>query len=77
MACIICGKQLSSADINSICSECQRKTIEPKQVPMNQPMYQPVPYQTGWVCPKCGSVYGPMHRECTRCNPPMKLEITY
>jgi uncharacterized OB-fold protein len=38
--------------------------------------YSAVPYQTGWVCPKCGSVYGPMHSECSRCNPPMKFEAT-
>ena len=76
MACIVCGKQLSSADTNSICSECRQKMIEPEPVPGFQSVFQPVPYQTGWVCPKCGSVYGPMHSECSRCNPPMKIEIT-
>ncbi len=39
-------------------------------------VFQPVPYQTGWVCPRCGSVYGPMHSECSRCNPPIKFEVT-
>ncbi len=24
----------------------------------------------GWTCPKCGSIYGPTHPECYRCNPP-------
>lgn len=23
---------------------------------------------TGWVCPKCGSVYSPHASECWRCN---------
>jgi len=22
----------------------------------------------GWICPKCGSVYGPAKAECARCN---------
>jgi len=26
--------------------------------------------QPGWICPRCGSVYGPMESECYRCNPP-------
>lgn len=25
-------------------------------------------YPTGWVCPKCGRVYGPNERECPYCN---------
>lgn len=25
-------------------------------------------YNVGWVCPKCGSIYGPNTQECYRCN---------
>lgn len=25
-------------------------------------------YNYGWVCPKCGNVYGPNVLECHRCN---------
>lgn len=25
-------------------------------------------YDTGWICPKCGSVYNPFIGECWRCN---------
>lgn len=27
-----------------------------------------------WVCPKCGTVYGPGVSECYRCNPPIKYD---
>lgn len=31
----------------------------------------------GWICPKCGSVYGPLIRDCEACNafpvPPIKI----
>lgn len=63
MTCLVCGNELSSADTSSICRICQRKMVEPK----------PTYYQTGWVCPKCGSVYGPMTTECSRCCPPLKI----
>lgn len=26
----------------------------------------------GWVCPKCGNVYGPLILECLVCNSPIK-----
>jgi hypothetical protein len=26
------------------------------------------PPNHGWVCPKCGAVYGPQVTECWRCN---------
>ena len=72
MACMICGNQLSSADTRGICASCMEKFKEPTQIPTFKPIY----YQSGWVCPKCGSVYGPNASECIRCNPPMKLEVT-
>lgn len=25
-------------------------------------------YNVGWMCPKCGSIYGPNTQECYRCN---------
>lgn len=25
-------------------------------------------YNVGWICPKCGSVYGPNTQECYKCN---------
>lgn len=33
-------------------------------------------YQTGWVCPKCGRVYGPYVNECFYCNG-RNFEIRY
>lgn len=32
---------------------------------------------SGWVCPKCGSVYAPTTTECIRCNPPYKVTCTF
>ena len=25
-------------------------------------------YNYGWICPKCGRVYGPFVQECSACN---------
>lgn len=27
-------------------------------------------YPTGWICPKCGRVYGPFMNACPYCNKP-------
>lgn len=27
--------------------------------------------KTGWICPKCGSVYAPWMFECRKCNKPV------
>jgi len=36
-----------------------------------------LPYnQAGWICPRCGSVYGPNQDECIRCNPPFIPQVT-
>ena len=32
-------------------------------------------YPIGWVCPKCGSVYGPQVSTCWRCSVP--TTVTY
>ena len=45
-------------------------TIEPNK---KQEIIQ---YQSGWICPKCGSVYGPSVRECYRCNSP-NCDVTW
>ena len=31
----------------------------------------------GWVCPKCGKVYGPDVKECADCNGKIVNPITY
>lgn len=38
--------------------------------------YQFTPIPAAWTCPRCGSIYGPAALECSRCNPPHKVEIT-
>lgn len=43
------------------------KTIETKAVT----------YQYGWVCPKCGAVYGPNVSSCWHCTEPMKITCEY
>ena len=30
----------------------------------------------GWVCPKCGTVYGPFILSCYRCSKPMQVTCT-
>ena len=73
MTCIICGKELSSGDTMGICSSCLEKLEHPKQMPTFKPIY----YQSGWICPKCGSVYGPNVSECIRCNHPINKEVSF
>lgn len=40
--------------------------------PDNKPI-TPAAYGYGWVCPKCGAVYGPTVSECYRCNGPAPI----
>lgn len=35
-----------------------------------------VTYLSGWVCPKCGSVYSPSTMSCPRCSEPIFVKIT-
>jgi rubrerythrin len=35
-----------------------------------------LPTVTGWICPKCGCVYGTAATVCTRCNPPIEYKVT-
>ena len=30
----------------------------------------------GWVCPRCGSIYGPQQPECYRCNGRTEYTVT-
>ena len=66
--CILCKKELSSGDTDLVCEQCTSK-IHPK--------YLHQYYQQGWICPKCGSVYGPSVTECSRCNPPQGITVTF
>ena len=34
-------------------------------------------YPTGWICPKCGKVYGPNERECPYCNGRFTITCMY
>lgn len=34
------------------------------------------PYQTGWVCPKCGSVMAPTTTVCPICGPKQTITVT-
>ena len=43
-------------------------SLEPNKP--NIPEEQHYGYSTGWICPKCGRVYGPFMSECPYCNKP-------
>jgi len=34
-------------------------------------------YQYGWVCPKCGAVYGPNVSSCLHCTPRVEITCAY
>ena len=38
---------------------------------------EPVSIEYGWVCPKCGSVYGPNVSSCWHCTPQVVITCTY
>jgi len=63
--CKKCGNEIGDTTaIDGLCSDCRLK----QQV-------EPPTYNPGWVCPKCGSVYGPFVNQCGRCNK-SQYEIT-
>lgn len=35
--------------------------------------FHPAPGGYGWICPKCGRVYGPNTMECWGCNSPVPV----
>jgi hypothetical protein len=64
MICRYCGiNVLTTGDIDGKCFSCRNKQTL-------------VGYQSAWICPKCGSVYGPSQTECIRCNPPIIPVVT-
>ncbi len=58
--CILCGRELTTADYYLVCGECNQKNLQPA-IPMQ-----------GWVCPRCGKVHSPYSMECN-CTPPMRV----
>ncbi len=69
MKCVKCGiTELGTADINAICFQCALSAQQINPHPT-------ILYNSGWVCPKCGTVYAPHVQGCVKCNNPM--EITY
>jgi predicted amidophosphoribosyltransferase len=69
MKCWKCGiNELNTGDGDGICLSCKNK--------LNPNYIKPIYYQSGWICPKCGSVYGPGQNECIRCNPPIIPQVT-
>lgn len=45
------------------------KPIIPKEIPYS--------YPTGWICPKCGRVYGPFMNQCPFCNKMFEVTCIY
>jgi predicted RNA-binding Zn-ribbon protein involved in translation (DUF1610 family) len=69
MKCPYCGiNELTTGDFDSKCSSCRNKIDSNK--------YTYIGYQSAWICPKCGSVYGPRQNECIRCNLPIIPIVT-
>lgn len=65
---------------DTICPECDytapTSSAEWEQPSKFAPPPNPVPYQVGWMCPKCGGVNAPFVARCPQCGPPLKFEVT-
>jgi len=57
MKCKLCGiNELNTSDSDGICLQCKHR--------QNFSFTS----QSGWICPKCGSVYSPYTQECWKCS---------
>ena len=56
------------------CPFCRLTHIGPCM--QNTPYFFQSPYPQGWVCPKCGTPYGPNTPECWRCAAPPVVSST-
>lgn len=78
MKCELCGGKMKKDEMTIftgnppkeiyVCEKCHHNQY------VNIGYYNPN-YQTGWVCPKCGSVMSPYQSTCPNCTPPQKLQI--
>jgi len=78
MKCSRCGIfELTTGDTDNLCVHCRNKYSEIANLkwPWAETNQQFV-YSGAWVCPKCGSVYGPSQPECIRCNSPYVPVVT-
>ena len=78
--CIDCGKRAKSGDnfelYNGCCMECYRRRVENIRKAMRNPIFLPASqYESGWVCPKCGSVMSPRQQYCLNCSPIVEKTI--
>lgn len=61
----LCGKELTSTDIDNMCPSCRNNATlsgikEITGIDLTS--------QKGWECPKCGRIYAPYVPECHSCN---------
>lgn len=75
--CCQCGNELTTGDckdqLGVLCNKCITENQNRQNNQNNRWNYNIY----GWVCPKCGSVYGPFIFECCRCNHPIPWTVTY
>jgi hypothetical protein len=69
MLCPDCGKPTRytddpTADSRDFC-QCPPRPVSIPSLWYGQP----------WICPKCGSVWGPGVRGCEECNPPSRVTV--
>lgn len=67
--CLRCGNDLDTA---GVCWNCIHKKFS-EEHPTNTPM---IPYQYGWICPKCGSVFAPHISQCPNCSIVTPITVT-
>ena len=63
MKCMVCGKELIGTSNNDLCMGCYKKQ-------QNEDYCRTEKLYTGWICPKCGSVWAPQVEGCDYCNGP-------
>ena len=78
MKCELCGGKMKKDDMTVSKSNPPKEIYVCEKCYHNQYVsagyYNPT-YQTGWVCPKCGSVMSPSQSFCVNCTPPKELKV--
>ncbi len=65
-----CGAELTTGDLNGMCLKCFNNQNKEEYCRTDK-------LRTGWMCPKCGSVWAPHVDGCDICNAPQMEQVMF